>query len=270
MDLPRFNRRTLIAGAAGAVGAGALRSGSAVGGVEPPAVSDPALVAGMSARRMAAPEHRLPGWIVDTIGESVEGRPIERIDTRPEQAGRHVVVVCGIHGDERATPELADAFGRINRPDDLHLTLIPCLNPDGWAEGTRRNARGVDLNRNFPWGWPIRPGSGRRPASEPETQAVIAYLEGTRPDLTVWVHQPLGYVAPIPGCPTWYADIWSEYADVPVRRNISQVGGGESWAGRELGVPSMLIEVGGTREEPEGVEAHARALEALVFAVQAI
>jgi protein MpaA len=217
---------------------------------------------------MAPPVQRLPGWTVGTIGESVEGRPIERIDTRPERPGRHVVVICGMHGNERAAVDLGDGFGRINRPDDLHLTLVPLLNPDGWAAGTRNNGRDVDLNRNFSWGWPRRPGSGSGPASEPETKAAMSFLETTRPDLVVWVHQPLNYVAAIRGCPKWYADIWSDVAEVPVRRNLAQIGGGETWAGHELGIPSMLVEVGGTRTEPIGVAAHVAALEALIFAVQ--
>ena len=220
------------------------------------------------ARRPVVPSHRLPTWTVATIGTSVEGRPIERLDSRPERVQRHVVVMCGVHGDERATADLADGFGRINRPDDLHLTIVPQVNPDGWEAGTRNNARDVDLNRNFPWGWPRRPNSGSGPASEPETRAAVALLETTRPDLVVWVHQPLNYVAALRGCPEWYADIWSDVADVPVRKNLAQIGGGESWASRRLGIPSMLIEVGGTRTEPIGANGHIAALEALIFAVQ--
>lgn len=218
--------------------------------------------------RVATPNHRLPTWTVATIGTSVDGRPIERLDSRPDRVRCHVVVVCGVHGDERAAADLADGFGRIDRPDDLHLTIVPLLNPDGWLAETRNNARDVDLNRNFPWGWPRRPDSGAGPASEPETRAAMLLLETTLPDLVVWAHQPLNYVAALRGCPDRYADIWSEVAGVPVRRNLVQVGGGESWVDRRLGVPSMLVEVGGTLADAAGVDAHVAALEALVSAVR--
>ena len=165
MGVERVTRRTLLAGA---VATAALRSSSAAARASSHMTGSATVTA--SSRRMAPPVQRLPGWTVGTIGESVEGRPIERIDTRPERPGRHVVVICGMHGNERAAADLADGFGRINRPDDLHLTLVPLLNPDGWAAGTRNNGRNVDLNRNFSWGWPRRPDSGTGPASEPETK----------------------------------------------------------------------------------------------------
>ncbi len=256
----------MIAGVAGFLG---LRVSSAAANAGPTEVSEPAVLGETQrALRMDVPVHRLPSWTTGVIGHSVEGRPIERLDSRPLRTNRHVVVICGTHGDERAQLDLADGFGRINRPDDLHLTIIPLLNPDGWVAETRENARNVDINRNFPWGWPARPDSGPEPASEPETQAIMTFLEITRPDLVIWVHQPLDYVAPIEGCPKWYADIWSEFADVPVRLHVLQIGGGETWTAKSLGLPSMLIEVGGKRDDPIGVPAHVSALEALIFAVQ--
>ena len=39
----------------------------------------------------------------------------------------------------------------------IDLWLVPVYNPDGLARHTRRNAHGVDLNRNYPYKW-IRQG----------------------------------------------------------------------------------------------------------------
>lgn len=68
------------------------------------------------------------------------------------------------------------------------------MNPDGGRLGTRRNARKVDLNRNFPHRW--RPTytnriyfPGRQASSEPETQAFMDFADRLRPDLIVSFHQ---------------------------------------------------------------------------------
>jgi len=51
--------------------------------------------------------------------------------------------------------------------DDVEWFLLPIMNPDGYEAGTRSNANGADLNRN--WGGP---GSNPNPFSQPETAAM--------------------------------------------------------------------------------------------------
>jgi murein peptide amidase A len=220
-------------------------------------------------RRLDPPLPEVP-WTFGEIGRSRLGVPIERWDYVPPAAAVHVAVICGLHGDERAAEELADGFGSIRRPPRVHLTIVPRANPDGWAAQTRNNSNGVDLNRNFSWGWNRRDFSGRRPMSEPETQALAQFVAEARPSLTVWMHQPLDYVAPLPGCPDDYANVWSYASRVPVRRNLLQVGGAETWTAMELGLPSLLVEIAGTRTAPVDVARHITALEALLPLVRPI
>ena len=139
-----------------------------------------------------------PSAVVETrtIGRSVEGRPITA--WRLGQPGkRRVVMISTMHGNEPHTRWILEALRDGAPVNNLDLWVIPTYNPDGLARGTRRNAHGVDLNRNFPYAWADLDGSyesGPRPASEPETRAVMAFLREVRPQRVLSFHQPLNGV----------------------------------------------------------------------------
>ena len=127
------------------------------------------------------------------LGESVRGRPIMayRLGERDE---RSVVLFSTMHGDEPRTRQILLSL-RDGRPiRGVDLWVVPTYNPDGLARGTRKNGRGVDLNRNFPYRWADLDGryeSGPRPRSEPETRAVIRFLRDVQPHRILSFHQPL-------------------------------------------------------------------------------
>jgi murein peptide amidase A len=133
------------------------------------------------------------------IGRSVRGRPITAFE-RGDPAAPATVVVGVIHGTEPAGLAVVARLKHAALPDGVHLWLMPSINPDGLAAGTRQNAHGVDLNRNWPTAWVPndRPWdgyySGPRPLSEPENRAMRAFLLRVRPALTIWYHQPLDLV----------------------------------------------------------------------------
>jgi hypothetical protein len=155
---------------------------------------------------------RVPGAELVRYGESVEGRPLHalRIPSRSSSAP-HVLVCANIHGPEFignrvCTAMLAGVAEGSAMLEPLRqraeLWLAPCLNPDGYARTweragigplptLRHNARGVDLNRNwplpegerrlpFPGAGSARPGDatyrGEAPLSEPETAALDRLL----------------------------------------------------------------------------------------------
>jgi protein MpaA len=133
------------------------------------------------------------------LGHSVRGRPIVAYE-RGDRSAPATVVVGVIHGTEPAGLAVIARLRRMPVPPGVHLWLVPTANPDGLAAGTRQNAHGVDLNRNWPAAW-VHNGrpwdgyySGPRPMSEPENRAMRAFLLRVRPKLTIWFHQPLDLV----------------------------------------------------------------------------
>src|SRR4051794_5261550 len=101
----------------------------------------------------------VPVMAAATVGHSVRGREIRLVERRGAQPGRTVLVVGCIHGTECAGTAVTRRLLGGAGPAAGRLLVIADLNPDGRRLGVRVNARGVDLNRNFPSGW--RP-SGRR------------------------------------------------------------------------------------------------------------
>jgi predicted deacylase len=127
------------------------------------------------------------------IGTSVKGRPI--VAYRLGEAGAPVMVLFStMHGNESAPRRILTSLVRGREVHGIDLWVVPTYNPDGLAAGTRKNAHGVDLNRNFPYRWKDLDGSyesGPKPASEPETRAVMKFLREVRPRRILSFHQPL-------------------------------------------------------------------------------
>ena len=130
---------------------------------------------------------------VRVIGTSVRGRKI-RAYHLGQPGKQKVVLISTMHGDEPATRQILDSLRNGPPITGLNLWVIPVYNPDGLARHTRKNAHGVDLNRNYPYRWANLDGryeSGPRPASEPETRAMMRFLADVRPSRILSFHQPL-------------------------------------------------------------------------------
>ena len=138
------------------------------------------------------------------VGPSVEGRTIWAliISDKPnenEQEPR-VRLVGSIHGDENITTEILLKFiayitadynsnQYIRRlVDSRYIVVIPMLNPDGVEQGSRCNANGVDLNRNFDVAWTHGEDHGSSPFSEIETSSLRDYSNATIFHLSATFH----------------------------------------------------------------------------------
>jgi N-acetylmuramoyl-L-alanine amidase/Zinc carboxypeptidase len=204
------------------------------------------------------------------LGHSVEGRPITAQRIGPADAKVEVMVVGSIHGNEPAGKAVIARLRRMKPPRGTALWLIEDANPDGAAAGTRHNAHGVDLNRNFPFRWQPQDGvyeSGPGPASEPETQAIRRFVERERPRVTLWYHQALHIVVKSGG-DAGLQRLYSRLSGLPRERLPAYHGTVSSWQNSTFpGDTAFVVELPAGPLPPKGVRRHADAVLGLARAI---
>lgn len=167
------------------------------------------------------------------------------------------MIHAGIHGEEpETTYALSRALRQMTQAPE-HCAVVLAANPDGLVRGTRGNANGVDLNRNFPskdW----RAGTvthrstiedksdillttGQGPASEPETQALLSLIRELEPRAVVALHAPLACIDDANDSPLGRR--LAQRTGMPLVRDVGYPTPGSfgSW-GSDNGVPVVTYE----------------------------
>jgi murein peptide amidase A len=195
-----------------------------------------------------------PGIRTKTIGHSTAGRRIElRQLGDPKWSGELLVFGC-IHGDECAAGKVQPVSASLTAgcPDpNSDIYFIPNLDPDGETAGSRLNARGVDLNRNFPSQWqPLGSRwspqySGPHPFSEPETRFAAQVIRAVQPAATIWFHQ---YRGERPFVRAWGQSLaggrhFARLARMPFRAMRWPVGTGPNWQNHLFPGAAFVVEL---------------------------
>lgn len=126
------------------------------------------------------------------VGKSLKGRKIWAQRQGDPLSVNIILTIGQMHGSEPAGLTVVDRVRdkEIGADADYQLWTIRTMNPDGAVRGNRYNARGVDLNRNFPGTWSRQARTGGKAASEPETRAVMRFIRRLQPTGVLSFHQP--------------------------------------------------------------------------------
>jgi Zinc carboxypeptidase/Penicillin-insensitive murein endopeptidase len=198
------------------------------------------------------------------IGRSVRGRPIKAYRLGTPRLARRVLVVGNIHGDEPEGLKVTQRLIARARGHGASLWVVPTLNPDGLAAGTRHNARGVDLNRNFPSEWDATLGvSGAKPLSEPEARAAARLIRRLRPAVTIWFHQPQHLVRAGGRRSVGVARRYARLTGARFRDLPSPPGSAPGWQNRRMKARSFVVELRPGQIPEENADLHARAVVAI-------
>ncbi|MEM3701024.1 MAG: M14 family zinc carboxypeptidase [Candidatus Bathyarchaeia archaeon] len=203
----------------------------------------------------------------EIVGKTVQNNDIIMFKFGNPNGGR-ILVDGAIHGAENLGSELLYFYAKwlLTSSDPLatqiltrnYMLLIPALNVDGYAKW-RKNANGVDLNRNFATNWQYAgstdPSSeyyrGPAPLSEPESQALVQVFQTWKPVFYINLHRGGSILYGSTYCnSTYYSILHSKMKQLANQRQVASYGfqaiSGAGFAmsdAAKAGITSFLLEI---------------------------
>ena len=208
----------------------------------------------------------LHGWREVEYGRSRGDLPL-RVQLPAGDGPVEGLLLATQHGEEAETGLLARRLLERIPGDETRWAVVQVANPDGLMAGTRQNAAGVDLNRNFPCAsWSPEPSftfppgidpelrelpnrtsrssPGSEPGSEPETKALMALVQELQPTLVLDLHAPIELILVRNGVPRKPVELLAESSGLRVvsELEVGSPGAFDEWL-LEQGIPAIVYEV---------------------------
>jgi hypothetical protein len=139
-----------------------------------------------------------PEYVTKTVlgNDATNTYPIHKYEFKPKVVSSNnnfslpkIIITTGVHGEEKAAVLSLRNFMRdvannwkTNKLLDyirwnVHLIIIPIVNPYGFSHSTRKNGNGVDINRNFSYNYGTTEGNGSTDPADIYYQGTGAYSE---------------------------------------------------------------------------------------------
>ena len=214
-------------------------------------------------------------WIIKS--KSVHDDPLVYATFGNPESKNKTLILSMVHPDEITPLYMSFALARflkenVKNKKDAFVIFAPLVNPDGLfrRRPTRTNARGVDVNRNFPtsdwkknalkyWKKKYRSSPRRYPGktanSEPETQFQMDLIQSFKPKKIISIHAPLNFMDYDGPTVLSLKHLPREYVKrcLQLRTDVSASSGGffpgslGNYSGNEMGIPTLTLELPSAR-----------------------
>lgn len=179
------------------------------------------------------------------------GKKVELFNLKGKIDNPKILIIGVFHGEEPQGYHAIKNYFLSEKKliSKNNIYIIPCLNPDGMAKNQRKNANGVDLNRNFPtknWKNTEQDSDyfgGSSPASEEETNFLVDIIEKIKPNFILTLHSPFAIVN-YDGNAKKIAEKISEFTNYPIQADIGYPTPGSfgTYCGIERNIPTITLE----------------------------